>query len=99
MPCNASAPELRAAYEKYRDDGFEILSVSIQEDEAALGEFIDRYGLEYPFLLDPDGRVSLDYGVSTTPTTFFIDPDGEIVDVLAGTVDRRWLERNIARVT
>ena len=41
--------------------------------------------------------MSLDYDVSTTPTTFFISPDGEIVDVLAGTVDRGWLERNIAR--
>ena len=38
---------------------------------------------------------SLEYGVTTTPTTNFISPDGEIVDVLAGTVDQGWLERNI----
>lgn len=88
---------MRAAYDQYQDDGFEILSVSVQEDETAVGEFIDRYGLDYPFLLDRDGSVSLDYDVSTTPTTFFISPDGEIVDVLAGTVNRAWLERNIAR--
>jgi len=85
---------LRAAYEEYRDDD---LSLSVQEDETAVGEFVDRYGLDDPFLLDRDGSVSLDYGVSTTPTTFFISPGGEIVDVLAGTVDRDWLERKIAR--
>lgn len=89
---------MRAAYEKYQDEGLEILSVSVQEDEAAVGAFVERYGLDYPFLLDRDGDVSLSYGVSTTPTTFFIGPDGEIVDVLAGTVEVGWLERNIARV-
>ncbi len=88
---------MRAAYEKYQDDGFEILSVSVQEDDAAVAAFIDRYGLDYPFALDRDGSVSLSYEVSTTPTTFFISPDGEIVDVLAGTVDIDWLERNIRR--
>jgi hypothetical protein len=35
--------------------------------------------------------------VSTTPTTFFNRPNGEISALLAGTVDRGWLERNIAR--
>ena len=87
---------MRAAYEKYQEDGLEILSVSVREDEADVAAFVDRYGLEYPFLLDQDGSVSLDYDVSSTLTTFFISPDGEIVDVLAGTVDRRWLDRNIA---
>ena len=86
---------MRAAYEKYQDQGFEILSVSVREDDVAVAEFVDRYGLDYPFALDRDGSVMLRYGVSTTPTTFFISPDGEIVDMLAGTVDRGWLERNI----
>ncbi|MDE0805677.1 MAG: TlpA disulfide reductase family protein, partial [Acidimicrobiales bacterium] len=65
---------MRAAYEKYRDEGFEVLSVSVREDDAAVEGFVERYGLEYPFLLDRDGSVSLDYEVTSTPTTYFVSP-------------------------
>jgi peroxiredoxin len=34
--------------------------------------------LSFPALLDTDGNVSLDYGVSGIPVTFFIDKDGII---------------------
>ncbi len=88
---------MRAAYEKYQDQGFEVLSVSVQELDPPVTEFIARYGLTYPFLMDRTGEVSVRYGVSTTPTTYFVDPDGKIVDSRAGVVSADWLETNIRR--
>ncbi len=72
-----------------------MLSISVQEDEPEVVQFIARYGLTYPFLMDVTGAVSLEYGVTTTPTTYFISPDGAIVDTLAGVVTAGWLESNI----
>lgn len=72
-----------------------MLSVSVQEGEPEVSQFIARYGLTYPFLMDVTGDVSVDYGVTTTPTTYFISPDGTIVDTLAGVVSAAWLENNI----
>lgn len=89
---------MRTAYETYQDDGFVVLSVSIQEDDAAVADFIARYGLTYPFLMDRDGRISRDYRVVSTPTTYFIGPDGVITSVLPGVVGEGWLEQNIAAV-
>jgi len=86
---------LRAAYENYRDQGFEVLSVSIQEGDPEVARFIDRYGLSYPMLMDRTGQVSNSYRIASTPTTYFIAPDGTIVDTLAGVVSQRWLEQNI----
>jgi len=86
---------LRAAYEKYNDEGFEVLSVSIQEDDAVVAGFVQRYGLRYPFLMDRTGQISSDYRVVSTPTTYFIAPDGTIVDSIAGVVTGSWLEGNI----
>jgi len=40
---------VRAAYEEYRDDEFEVVSVNVQETETAGGEVIGRYGLDHPF--------------------------------------------------
>jgi len=71
------------------------LSISVQEGNAEVDEFIDRYGLTYSFLLDRTGEISNNYEVQNTPTTYFIAPDGTIADVLAGVVSQRWLEGNI----
>jgi len=86
---------LRAAYENYQDQGFEVLSVSIREGDPEVAEFMDRYGLTYPMLMDRTGQVSNIYQIASTPTTYFIAPDGTIVDTLAGVVSQRWLEENI----
>jgi len=89
---------VRSAYETYQDDGFVVLSVSIQENDGAVADFIARYGLTYPFLMDRDGQISRDYRVVATPTTYFIGPDGVVIDVLPGVVREGWLEQNITAV-
>ena len=90
---------MREAYESHRDEGFAVLSVSVREDDTVIREFIARHDLTYPFLMDRDGRASLDFEVKTTPTTYFIDPDGVIVDMQAGMTSREWLEHNIREST
>ncbi|MDW3221059.1 MAG: TlpA disulfide reductase family protein [Acidimicrobiales bacterium] len=95
MACNASAPELRAAYDIHNAHGFEVLSVSIQEPDAAVDDFVARYGLDYQFLMDRTGEISSAYEVTSTPSTFFIAPDGTIADSTTGVVSRSWLEGNI----
>lgn len=74
-----------------------MLSVSVQEGEGEVANFITRYQLEYPFLLDRTGQVSVAYEVVSTPTTYFIAPDGQVVDTLVGVVSADWLESNIRK--
>lgn len=96
MACNLSAPELRAAYDTHNPHGFEVLSVSIQETAAEVDAFVASYGLDYEFLMDRTGEISTAYEVSATPTTYFIAPDGTIVDTTTGVVSRDWLEERIS---
>ena len=90
---------MRAAYDNHRDEGFTVLSVSVRESDQVITDFISRHGLTYPFLMDRDGSASLDFGVVTTPTTFFIGPDGTIIDTRVGMVSRDWLERLVIEST
>lgn len=89
---------MRAAYDKYQDDGFVVLSVSIQEGYPAVENFIAQYGLEYPFLMDTDGRISSSYNVLSTPTTYFIDQDGVIINILPGVLTEQWVDANMATI-
>lgn len=86
---------MRAAYETHKDDGFEVLSISVKEGSVEVDAFIEKYDLTYQFLMDQTGDISNAYEVSTTPTTYFIAPDGTIVDSVAGVVTQSWLERNL----
>lgn len=86
---------MRAAYDSYSQHGFEILSVSIREGDAEVAAFIDRHGLTYPFLMDRTGQIATTYEISSTPTTYFIAPDGTIADSFAGVVSQGWLKENL----
>lgn len=87
---------MRAAYETHKTHGFEVLSVSVGETDAAIEGFVTKHGLDYRFLMDRTGDISTTYEVTTTPTTYFIAPDGTIADSLTGVVTRDWLDDHIA---
>lgn len=61
-----------------------LLSINIRDAPAKVAEIMIYNELSFPALLDTDGNVSLDYGVSGIPITFFIDKDGIIQAVRLG---------------
>jgi len=86
-PCRSEMPSMESVYKKFRDKGLEILAVNCAEDKATVSSFMKSEGFTFPALLDLDGRVSLNYGVQSIPTTFLIDRDGMIVLRLVGSID------------
>jgi thiol-disulfide isomerase/thioredoxin len=86
-PCRSEMPSIESLYKKFGDKGFEILAVNCAEDKATVSSYLKNGGFSFPVLLDPDGRVSLNYGVQSIPTTFLIDRDGMIVLRLIGSID------------
>lgn len=94
IPCRDEAPLLRAAQERYQPN-LAFLGVVYQDSAASAQAFVDRYGIAYPSLLDPDGRTALDYGVYGIPETYFIAADGTIRAKQIGPLDAASLERQI----
>jgi peroxiredoxin len=64
--------------EKYRDQGLEIFSVDFQESAQDIAEFAKQVPIDFPVLLDLDGRLSKDWGVFSFPTTFVVDRQGRV---------------------
>lgn len=81
-PCIGELPHLKDAYEKYHDDGFEIIGLSRDMDEEALRTFIAEEGIAWPQHLDrpehDEDSLSARYGVTGIPTSYLIDRDGRI---------------------
>lgn len=82
-PCKEEAPVLARLYEKYKDklDFYAVNLTGNDETDAALA-FAQRYKYTFPVLLDQELKVSGLYGVKAIPTSFLIDRNGVIVDVV-----------------
>jgi cytochrome c biogenesis protein CcmG/thiol:disulfide interchange protein DsbE len=60
-------------------DELAIVGVIYQDTTAAAIDFLARYGdTGYAHLIDTDGRLAIDYGVTGLPQTFFVDAEGII---------------------
>jgi cytochrome c biogenesis protein CcmG, thiol:disulfide interchange protein DsbE len=108
--CREEAPELERMYQtslqenSSTPDGTKFpifVSVNIQDTAEAIEAYKRNFNLTYPVVSDKVGKISLDYGVTGTPETFFIDPKGIVRHRVAGAVDLvgltrfvDWLEKN-----
>ena len=90
-PCEAEMPFMESLYPEYKDD-IEIVAVSLDGGELVIQRFIDKYDLSFPVVHDTDSDVLDLYSVGPIPTTFFINPEGEIVEEVAGALTLEKLE-------
>jgi len=85
-PCRTEMPAMQRVYEANRQRGLEILAVNAtyQDSLAEAQEFVDQHELSFPMPLDRRGMVSRLYQLRAMPTTFFIDRQGVIDQVVIG---------------
>lgn len=86
--CDVEMPALQKIYARYRDHGFQILAVNIDEPAARVSEYFRAKGLSYMPLLDPRGQVARRFGVWSIPATFITDRRGVVLGKLMGA--RHW---------
>jgi peroxiredoxin len=77
-PCRQEMPALEQLYSKYKDLGFVILGVNIDEDSSKAVSMLSKIPVSFPVLFDNTKKVSNLYGVSAMPTTFLLDRDGNL---------------------
>ena len=79
-PCRGDAPRLVGVYNKYRDQGFEVLGVNPGDPEAEIQAFKEQFGVEWRQMVEPfDGRVHDLFRVRRWPTYYLIGRDGRIL--------------------
>ena len=83
-PCRAEMPAIQRVYERFRNQGFTVLAVDLQESDRQVAAFSSSLGLTFPILMDRDGSVFNGYRVKALPSTFFVDRQGQIRDVAVG---------------
>ena len=81
-PCLAAMPHLNEMYKTHKDEGFVLLSVSMDGPDtiAEVRSYTQRHNLEFPVLLDQESRaVSLYNPKRSAPFSVLIAKDGTIL--------------------
>lgn len=78
VPCRTETPYLQSISEEYGDRGLHVVGVSqdVGDAEADIRAFVERYGVTYTILHDPQMRGLDLYRVNGLPGTFLIDREG-----------------------
>ena len=77
-PCRQEMPALEQLYSKYKDLGFVILGVNIDEDSGKAVGMLNKIPVSFPILFDSNKKISDLYDVTAMPTTYLIDRDGNL---------------------
>ena len=89
-PCRAETPDLIKTSSDYLKHNVVFLGVDSREPGDLVAQFAAAKGINYPIVLDRDGKVDDLYDVRAIPTTYVVGRDGRImyvqVDQLEGAV-------------
>ncbi len=92
-PCTIEIPWFTEFQRKYKDRGFEVLGVSMDEDGwKAITPFVTQRKVNYRIVLGDDKTGDQYGGLEALPTTFVIDRDGRIAAVHVGLAGKKDFE-------
>ena len=97
-PCRKEMPNVVKIYSKFKNKGFEIYGVSLDQDKEKWMEAITKDGINWPQVSDLkywDNVAARIYNVQGIPYTVLIDKDGKII---AKNLRGQELEKKIAEV-
>lgn len=97
-PCRAEHPNMLTNYRKYKDKGFEIVGVSLDQDREALKEYLDETEGHWIILHDENGDnpATEYYAISGIPAMFLVDEKGVVISTeargeeLTRLLEERW---------
>lgn len=81
-PCRREMPNLVSAYNKYKGKNFEIVGISLDKDNEAWKESIEKLNITWPQMSDLKGwqnEGAQKYAVNSIPHTILVDGDGTIL--------------------
>ncbi len=91
-PCKAEMPDIQKLYEEYQDagdDSLVILGIAApgygqEGSKEEIKAFLEENSYTYPVVIDTTAETFMSYGITSYPTTFMIDKDGNVFGYISG---------------
>jgi cytochrome c biogenesis protein CcmG/thiol:disulfide interchange protein DsbE len=83
-PCQRSFPKLEALRNKYKDKGFEVVAINMDENLKDANDFLTKFAVTFPIARDASGKVAEQYNLKGMPSGYIIDQKGVINYISVG---------------
>lgn len=83
-PCRHELPALDAMRNQYKEQGFEIIGISVDKEPENAKAFLDKIPVSYPVVLDNDFQTAKTYDAQAMPMSYILDRDGKVQAVFTG---------------
>lgn len=93
VPCRLEMPAMERLYREFKEKGFVVLTVNVQEGPRAVQAFIGELKLTFPVLVDRKGEAAIAYAVRGLPASYLIDRNQVIVGRAIGA--REWDSKDV----
>ncbi len=97
-PCRAENPDIQAVYDANQANGLVVLGIAIGEEDGNVRGYVERTGLNYTIGLDRGTDIAAAYRIVGIPTHFFIDKDGILREWRIGSMSKKVMEKNVAKI-
>lgn len=95
-PCRVEMPDLAAVHQANED--IIVVGVNYLEDAETAAAFVEEYQLPFPIILDEKGWLIGEMNVKGLPTTYFIDPEGQLIGSHIGPLNEEALMEMVERL-
>lgn len=94
-PCREEMPVFNIYYDKYKDQGFQIVAIEAGDPENEVRNFVEQLGLDFVVLLDPENKSLLTFQRDALPNSFVIDRNGNLRMSWVGAINEPTLEKYV----
>ncbi len=78
-PCKRSLPLMEELYQAHKQEGFEVVAISLDEDPKDAHAFIKNMNITYAAVIDKNMETARKYGVIGMPTSYLINENGVVI--------------------
>jgi thiol-disulfide isomerase/thioredoxin len=81
-PCRSEVPDVVAVYDRYHSRGFEVIGISLDQNEDALRRFTQENGMVWPEFFDGNGwgnSLARRFSIRSIPQMWLLDQEGRMV--------------------